>query len=789
VKRTTHRIDPLGRYPAFFAAAAFVAGLLLPEACSCKWSLLVAAAPVAGAITLLRPRAAFVLFLPLGILFSTAPKAADTGRPMPAARGVDVEGVVTRAVRAWSEGSRFTLSLEAVRREGVWETAQGDVLVYTRQRVYGIYTGDRVRLVGASLRPVLPTDGSSPSGYARLLARRGVAAVSRVEGPASIIDFGPSSPLYLPLRKMEELRDGYVRAVRERFTTEAADVLLAVTVGERGGLGYEVRRLFARAGVAHLLAISGLHVAGLAVLLYLLITWLVKRSSRLLMIYPAKSVAALLTMPPLFAYVVLTGMATPATRAFIVVSFYLLSIALGRQHNRLNTLSISALVILALHPWELFELSFQLSFLSVLGILAVHRLLPFKGATAWDRLSTLAKTTFGATAATLPLVMSYFNSLPTLALASNFLCVPLVELWVVPAGLAAFVVWTVWERAAMPFINLALWGADLLLWVVRQVGAVGWAQVAVGPLGWAAWAAYGLMILAVLAALRWKRMAWAAAAAAVLFAGSVLWVRWSASHSSDGVIRFLKLSPRRVVVVARSPSPRVVVWDEGCRWPPASGAAERRVLVGALLSLGASRVDYYAVPARGPAAAAGAGFVLDYMPVKRLLVPEPVLTGRLWRERYAGSLEVVPYANAEAGGAGRTEYEGVSVAAPISTGSWDGTEGPVVGRVEVAGVEVCLLSRGFVRSVRAGRGPFHAEAVANEGIIGCDILYVPLSLGARARRESAETGYSSPVVVRQRRVYYREFRRGERSLGEGRPWRGEVEVVVRDGELVRVRAR
>ena len=116
-----------------------------------------------------------------------------------------------------------------------------------------------------------------------------------------------------------------------------------------------------------------------------------------------------MTILPIFLYAAIAGFSTSTVRAFIMISLYLLSIVIGKEEYRINTLSAAALIILLWHPWSLFELSFQLSFAAVFAILLAHKFYPFKFTTLEDKFYSLVKTTVAATLVTFPLVANSFG--------------------------------------------------------------------------------------------------------------------------------------------------------------------------------------------------------------------------------------------------------------------------------------------------------------------------------------------------------------------------------------------
>jgi len=216
-------------------------------------------------------------------------------------------------------------------------------------------------------------------------------------------------------------------------------ILKALIIGRREGISQEMRDAFARSGAAHLLAISGLHLGIVAGIFFKLFQWLAGWFPSLLFTARRDKAAALLTLIPLIAYGLIAGMSPSTRRAVVMVSVFLLAYPAEKKPFSVNTLAIAALVILALHPPELFSISFQLSFAAVFWILygmrRVEPLLVISGedysrmAVAKKSVFTFFWVSFFAISGTLPLTMFYFNQVSFIGLAANFLFIPLIGFW------------------------------------------------------------------------------------------------------------------------------------------------------------------------------------------------------------------------------------------------------------------------------------------------------------------------------------------------------------------------
>jgi len=237
--------------------------------------------------------------------------------------------------------------------------------------------------------------------------------------------------------------------------TEGA-LIQSLVLGERGGLPEETRQGFARSGVIHVLAVSGLHVGFVILVCFAIFT--------LLRLPP--TVRTLLTLLVLFLYVYLTNVRPSVVRAAVMGGLLLIGHDLQRRTPVTNTLALAALVILILNPLALFQASFQLSFAAVLGIVFFYRPLEqllFLGPLRTIRRHAVGRYTLALLAVslaaqlgTLPLSAFYFGRIPLVGLLANLLVIPLVFL-VVGFAATALILTPIW-----PFIADLYWEASHL---------------------------------------------------------------------------------------------------------------------------------------------------------------------------------------------------------------------------------------------------------------------------------------------------------------------------------------
>ncbi len=327
----------------------------------------------------------------------------------------------------WAEsiGKRVLLSGEL--RSGVLHSTRGPIFLHT----YPLVADGRVRVRGVVARPPGPR---LPGGFDRRTWLRGLGIQAELRD-VQVLEQRP-----FPRGLRDRVRGNLLRGL----TPEAAGLARALTLGERTALGDD-EDAFRKAGLAHALALSGLHVGILT-------------GFFLLAALPLGRLRFLAALALLLGYLALVGPTPSLFRAALMAAVWLLARSAGLVDVPLPALLVLALGLhLALAPYSIWNLSFQLSYLAVLGIALILPLLPQRPrwrAWLWGSLGI----TLAAQAATLPLVLDRFHYLPLASPLANLLLLPLVGL-LVPLGFLKAALPLLADFLAAPF-NLV---AEVLL--------------------------------------------------------------------------------------------------------------------------------------------------------------------------------------------------------------------------------------------------------------------------------------------------------------------------------------
>jgi competence protein ComEC len=363
-----------------------------------------------------------------------------------------------------SQQQRFRLSVDHLESGGSVHQVQGLVLVQAHAQAE-VWPGQRLSLSGrlARLRRLGP---GGVAGYADRLERQGVEASLSA---GSVVPLTPPPRLSV-LRLVEALRQELVRACRELLPEPEATIVLGEVAGIRGRLPPGVDSDLVNSGLVHVLAISGIKVAIIAGVLQMLTVALAGRR------------AAFGAIGGIGLYTLVGGASASALRSAMMGSLALVARSIRRDPEVLRSLLLAAGLMLAWRPSLVADLSFQYSFLGVLGIHLFAQPLgsrlpaippPFREALA---------VTVAAQLATLPLTAHYFQVIPLLGPIANALVLPTLPLSIVGGLLLGFVgaleraVASSFLLASTPLVAVQVALASLLLWLARL--ALGVAHVA-----------------------------------------------------------------------------------------------------------------------------------------------------------------------------------------------------------------------------------------------------------------------------------------------------------------------
>jgi ComEC/Rec2-related protein len=242
---------------------------------------------------------------------------------------------------------------------------------------------------------------------------------------------------------ISKLREKISTKISAQILGDEAAVAQALMVGNRSLISQETLAEIRISGLAHLLAISGLHMAIAAAIFFTSIRFLLSRSEYLALNFNIKKIAATAAIFSAYFYLKLAGSPVPATRSFIMVALLLVAIMIDRKSDLKRSISLAAFILLLLNPYNIFSVSFQFSFAAILSLACFHDFISaFKPESVSKSLLKkflwyFAEISFASIVvqiATAPFLVYHFKNFSSYGLFSNILAIPLTSFVTMPLG-------------------------------------------------------------------------------------------------------------------------------------------------------------------------------------------------------------------------------------------------------------------------------------------------------------------------------------------------------------------
>lgn len=524
-------------------------------------------------------------------------------------KGVIIDDPVKGTTAYDTERLTFTLKMESVRDEAKWRASSGLVRAHLYTKDKDFACGDRVILEGILSKP----HGLKNPGlfdYSRYLETKDIYAVLNVRKNFSVIK--TASGRTDPVRAISyALRRRAGEALERNFEQPHLGFLKAILIGEREALEYALNDDFIKTGTVHILSISGQHVTIVAVMLL----WVFS-----VLGIPRRPAYIIATFSLVF-YFFLAGSSPPVARSVIMFAVFSIGCILYRESDILNALSAAAIVMLAAAPKELFDPSFQLSFLSILsiavlapridGILLRGRARPesIKGKAAYYILKSVSVSA-AATVGVAPVVAHYFNIMSPVAIAANLIVIPAV--FAVMALAFLFLSLSLFAGAAAGFVAPALVLADKILFAANHaLAALPFSSFrAAAPSG--LFLAMYYALLYILFAPRARRYG---LIALLLFLAVAVWERNAAAASGGLRVSFLDVG-RGDCELVEFPDGSNILIDAGPGGADGKFDAGRSVVAPYLWNRHVKRIDLLVVSHLHADHLGGVSYILDNFDVK-----------------------------------------------------------------------------------------------------------------------------------------------------------------------------
>ncbi|MBW2568430.1 MAG: DNA internalization-related competence protein ComEC/Rec2 [Deltaproteobacteria bacterium] len=373
---------------------------------------------------------------------------------------------------------KLILRVETLERDDKSFSVTGKIRVTALGDIPEVSMGNRISFI-SKIRSIRNFKNPGGFDYERYMKFKKIWGSAYVQGNRlSILNQNTAKGIY---RLIEEARSKISAFIDKTGFGDRKDILKALITGDKSGVSKNLRDEFNRAGVGHLLAISGLHIGIVATSSFMFFQWLLSRFSFFLWHSWVRKGSAILSLFPVVIYGLISGMSPSTQRAVIMVTVFLITFLFEREHDPINTLALAAILILAVFPPSLYSISFQLSFIAVFSII-YGMSMTYSSLTGVGNITN--KTWFFkvlgilfsfilvsifAILGTLPIVMHYFNQVSLVGVFANLLIVPMIGFVVVPLGLFSVFLYPLSISGGSVFINLS---AVVLGYALEIVGFI-----------------------------------------------------------------------------------------------------------------------------------------------------------------------------------------------------------------------------------------------------------------------------------------------------------------------------
>lgn len=340
----------------------------------------------------------------------------------------------------------------------------------------GLRVGMRIRVL-AGLNP--PSAPLNPGGFdfQRFAYFKQIGAFGFAFQAPEILDTNSRSGFWAGVDKVRHVMN---ERMARHMDYPAAAFAAALMTGERAAITKGDWQAIRAAGLAHMLAISGLHVGIVAGLLFFIFRFAMAGWPWLALHCPIKKYAAFAALLGAAGYTILAGAGVPTVRALFMTGIVLIAVMLDRQAFSLRTVALAGFVILLFLPESLFSVSFQMSFAAVTALVFVYEQIKpwwsalYRGG-GWLRrgfmyFAGVILTTLVAGSAVAPFSLYHFQQYPLYDIPANILAAPLMSFLIMPGVVLTFFTMPLGVEGLS--LKPLEWGIDGLLYIARYVESV-----------------------------------------------------------------------------------------------------------------------------------------------------------------------------------------------------------------------------------------------------------------------------------------------------------------------------
>lgn len=401
-----------------------------------------------------------------------------------------ISGIIDSLPKKYQNKTRYTVNCTNIGTD----TAVGKLILtmyhdFSKQAVEPLLFGEHI-IVTSKIRAI--RNFSNPGGYDYKFRMRLKGITGNVYANSrTIVQTGRvnSSSFARVMRFLQRTRDHFSNNVAKVaqntdksqpafFSDQARAVLAALVTGQKEMIHEKTRDNFSKAGLSHILAVSGLHMSLVGLGFFSIFIFILNRQPSLVITGHAKKIAGLLTLLPLTAYAFFAGFSPSTQRALIMAAVFLTSFLMEKEKDPLNTLYFAASLILLIDPGALFSISFQLSFACVFfiisGFIFLGRTLGMPENKWIKKICLTILTTVFAGIGSAPVTALYFNMFSMVQVVTNLVMIPVIGFLCLPLGLAGLMSMDFLPGLAHLFLTLDIHILSYCLQVIHWIVSFDW---------------------------------------------------------------------------------------------------------------------------------------------------------------------------------------------------------------------------------------------------------------------------------------------------------------------------
>ena len=446
--------------------------------------------------------------------------------------------------------------------------------------------------------------------YSRFLAARGISGTSNIN-PMQIYNLEGTS--VFPLKETGyAIRRSILDSLYGSLPEKEASVVAGMLIGYTQDIPESMEESFRRAGLSHIMAVSG---ANIAFLLFPLM-WLLKRLG-----FNRKWSSAI-SLPAMIFYVFATGMEASVIRAAIMAGITLIGMILWRQTDIYCSMAVSVILILLYNTFMLFDPGFMLSYLATLSLVVFHKpvfsRLPVK-IPKFIR-DTLAGT-FSAQLGVVPVIAVTFNTFSVVSILSNLIIVPITGILTVAGALLA-IFWVVIRPLCSLLGIIVSFMTDVILFVTQTISQFPWAELAIATPGVVLVAGYYVILLTIRYGLPRLKKEYTGKLLAAMLAVYGCFILISLIPSGTLEIYFTDVGQGDSCVIKTPSGKNILIDGGGSINDEEHSYTGERVVVPLLYDLGVTEIDVMIASHGHADHINGLKSVIDKMHVKRLIIAD-----------------------------------------------------------------------------------------------------------------------------------------------------------------------